>query len=256
MKREQIAAQLYTVRQHTQTEKDFARTIHCLKAMGYTTVEMSGVGPIEPQRLRRILDDEGVTCCASHESEELLFGEADRVVERLQVLGCRIAVYAWPGERRRFDDRETVSSLIENLNRAGERLARAGVRLAYHHHHIELIRLGDQTALDALFAETDPRHVGAELDTYWLQYGGVNPAAWCRKMRGRLLVLHLKDYAVTADRRVAFAEVGAGNLEWREILTAADEAGCQWYAVEQDECPGDPFTSMQRSYEYLVRQIV
>lgn len=255
MKREQIAAQLYTVRQHTQAEKDFARAIHCLKAIGYKTIEMSGVGPIEPQCIRRILDDEGVTCCASHESEELLFGDTERVAERLHTMGCRIAVYAWPGEQRRFDDRETVSALIENLNRGGERLARAGFRLAYHHHHMELTRLGDKTALDVLFAETDPRYVGAELDTYWLQYGGANPVAWCRKMRGRLLVLHLKDYAVTSDRRVAFAEVGAGNLDWRDILAAADEAGCQWFAVEQDECPGDPFTSMQRSYEYLVKQI-
>lgn len=252
MKRDHIAAQLYTVRKHTQTQKDFARTIHILKSIGYTTFELSGVGPLEAQAIRRILDDEGVTLCATHEPEDLLFGETERVVERLQILGCRYAVFSWPGERRRFDDLSTVLSLAESLNRAGECLARSGFHLLYHHHHMELTRLGERTALDILFGATDPQFLGAELDTYWLQYGGANPAAWCRKMGGRLRVLHLKDYAVTPDRRIAFAEVGAGNLDWDEILSAAEEGGCEWFAVEQDECASDPFVSLQRSYDYLV----
>ena len=33
-----------------------------------------------------------------------------------------------------------------------------------------------------------------------------------------------------------FAEVGEGNLEWPEILQACEEAGIEWYLIEQDVC--------------------
>lgn len=252
MKHSQIAAQLYTVRRMTQTPHDFSATIRKIRAIGYSAVELSGVGAIPVEEMRRILDGEGVVCCASHEPEEQLFREPEKVVERLQTLRCGIAVLAWPGDRR-FDDARAVGELAAQLNRAGAWLAKAGFRLAYHHHHMELVRLGHETALEFLFGQTDPRRVAVELDTYWLQYGGANPAVWCRKMAGRLVVLHLKDYAVTPNRQVTFAEVGAGNLDWREILSQAEGAGCEWFAVEQDECAGDPFDSLRRSYEYLAR---
>ena len=50
-----------------------------------------------------------------------------------------------------------------------------------------------------------------------------------------------------------FAVVGRGNLNIPEILTAAEAAGCQWFIVEQDTCPSDPFECIARSLNYLKR---
>ena len=50
-------------------------------------------------------------------------------------------------------------------------------------------------------------------------------------MRGRLPLLHLKDYVVTLDREVLFGEVGVGSLNWDAIIRAADDAGCEWFIV-------------------------
>ncbi len=47
------------------------------------------------------------------------------------------------------------------------------------------------------------------------------------------------------------AEIGEGNLDWPGILAACREANVQWYAVEQDICPGDPFESLKISYQNL-----
>lgn len=63
--------------------------------------------------------------------------------------------------------------------------------------------------------------------------------------------LHLKDYAFTAEDKPAFSEIGSGNLDWHRILPAAHRSGCQWLIVEQDTCPGDPFVSIRKSFEYL-----
>ena len=67
-----------------------------------------------------------------------------------------------------------------------------------------------------LIEDSDPEAFGFILDTYWLQYGGVNPAAYIRRVAGRMKVCHFKDYAVV-DNTPTFAEVGCGNLDLREI---------------------------------------
>ena len=81
--------------------------------------------------------------------------------------------------------------------------------------------------------------------------GGGDPVAWCEKLRGRLPFIHLKDYGFTAANQPVFAEIGAGNLDWPRLIAAAERAGCEWFIVEQDVCPGDPFDSLRRSFEYL-----
>ncbi len=54
-----IGAQLYTLRNYTQNEKDFAFSIEKVAKMGYETVQISAIGKdIKPQRVREICDGE------------------------------------------------------------------------------------------------------------------------------------------------------------------------------------------------------
>ena len=71
---------------------------------------------------------------------------------------------------------------------------------------------------------------------------------------GRLPLLHLKDYMVTLDREILFGEVGVGSLNWDAIIRAADEAGCEWFIVEQDSGTRDPFESIKMSFDYLMQK--
>jgi sugar phosphate isomerase/epimerase len=84
-----------------------------------------------------------------------------------------------------------------------------------------------------------------------VQHGGGDPVAWCKKLKGRLPLLHMKDYTVNAANQVTFAEIGHGNLNWKKIVAAAEKSGCQWFIVEQDTCPGDPFESLRQSFDYI-----
>ena len=62
--------------------------------------------------------------------------------------------------------------------------------------------------------------------------------------------MHLKDMAMEGSNQL-FAEVGEGNLEWDAILKACKAADIEWYIIEQDTCPGDPFDSLKRSLDNL-----
>jgi len=255
MKLNQVAVQLYTVREHSRTAEDLAATAGKIRAIGYTAVQVSGIGPIPDDEIARIMAGEGLTICATHEPPDLILNEPDTCIQRLRRLGCRLTAYPSP---RGVDlgSRESVLGLIAGLARSGERFAAAGMRLGYHNHATEFVRFDGGTVLDAIFARTDPRHLAAELDTYWVQYGGGDPAAWCDRLHGRLPFIHLKDYAFTTDNKPVFAEIGAGNLDWPRIIAAAERAGCEWFIVEQDVCPGDPFDSLRRSFEHIKAHLV
>ena len=103
-----------------------------------------------------------------------------------------------------------------------------------------------------LYEQADPNMLKAELDVYWVQAGGADPAFWIAKCAGREPLLHLKDMTMGPGREQRYAEVGEGNLNWLAILAAAKEGGVEWYLVEQDLCyDRDPFESLAISYRNL-----
>lgn len=254
MKTSQIAAQLYTCRELLKTPSDIARTLRRVREIGYRAVQVSGVGPIDEAELVGIMDGEGLVCCATHESPDMILQEPQRVVERLAKLKCSYTAYPWPAGVE-WSDPASVTALIEGLDKAGAVLSAAGMTLCYHNHHMEFRRVDGKPVLQTIFDGTKPENLQGELDTYWVQYGGADPVAWCERLPGRLPLLHLKDYTVNNDNQPTFCEIGAGNLDFKRIVAAAEKSGCRWFIVEQDVCPGDPVDSLAQSYRYLVENI-
>jgi len=249
MKIHQVAAQLYTVRDFAKTPAEIAQTLKKIRAIGYEAVQVSGLGPIAESELVAILKGEGLTCCATHEDGNAILNEPQRIVEHLNKLGCALTAYAWPAGIK-FDTLPDVKSFAKRLNAAGKVLHDAGQVLCYHNHHIEFRRLAGKPILEILFEETDPRYLLGEPDTYWVQHGGGDPVAWCERLKNRLPILHMKDYTVTTQNQATFAEIGNGNLNWKRIIPAAEASGCQWFCIEQDTCPGNPFDSLKQSFDY------
>lgn len=254
MKTSQLAAQLFTCRGLLKTPAEIAKTLRRVRAAGYTAVQVSGMGPIAEEELVRILAGEGLACCATHEASDVILDTPGQVVERLAKLNCRYTAYPFPSGID-LSDEAALEDLIARLDAAGAVLAAAGKTLCYHNHHQEFRRIGGCTILEKIYEDTNPSHLQGELDTYWVQYGGGDPVAWCEKLGGRLPLLHLKDYMVKADNNVTMCEIGAGNLDFRRIIPAAEQAGCRWFIVEQDSCPGDPVESLAQSYRYLASEI-
>ena len=254
MKINQVAAQLYTLREHIKTPPDIAAAMKRVRKIGYQAVQVSGMGPIPEAELAKILKGEGLVCCATHEPGDRILKEPAAIVERLQKLDCRYTAYPYPGGIK-MDQVTEVMALAAKLNASGKALNEAGCVLTYHNHHLEFRRVGDRTALDIIYGETNPRYLQAELDTYWVQYGGGDPVAWCERMKGRLPLLHLKEYGLNAENQPTFFEIGRGTLDWKRIIAAAGKSGCEWFIVEQDTCPGDPFESLKISFDYIKEKL-
>ena len=246
-----LAAQLYTVREFTQTPAAVAETLAKVREIGYRAVQVSAFGPIDDAEVKRLLDDNGLTCCATHIGYDRLRNDLPAVIEQHQLWGCpNVAIGSMPEPFRRAGA-EGVRRFAAEANAIGRGLVEAGLTFSYHNHSFEFVRAEGATLLELLYRLTDPRYVFAELDSYWIQHGGADPSAWIRRMAGRSPVIHLKDMTIGEDGAQQMAEVGEGNLDWPGILAACRDAGVQWYAVEQDICQRDPFESLAISYRNL-----
>jgi len=244
-----IAAQMYTLRKFTQTPADIAKTLAKVRALGYEAIQISAFGPCEPAEIARMAQDNALTVASTHTPWQRFVEEIEKVIEEHQMWGCKHpAIGGMPKEYRSPGGIVKFAALAEDV---GRKLADAGMDFSYHNHNFELQQTGGKTWLALLYEKSDPRYLQAEIDTYWIQAGGGDPAAWIAKVAGRCPVIHLKDMTMGPDGQ-RMAEVGAGNLNWPAILAAASDAAVEWYCVEQDECyDRDPFESLKISLDNL-----
>jgi len=253
MKLTQLAAQLYTCRDTLKNTAGLSRTLRRLREIGYTAVQLSGLGPIPYPEVARILADTGMLCCVTHEPSQDILSAPEKIIDRLRILDCKITAYPFPKDID-FSSSRAVDRFIAQLEHAAQTLAQAGQTLCYHNHNHEFRKLNNIPILDLIYTGAPALH--AELDTYWVQYGGGDILTWCRKLNSRLTVMHLKDYQTTSANQPLWSEIGNGNLDFKTIIPAAETSGCQWFIVEQDTCPGDPIDSLAISCRYIQQNLI
>ncbi len=247
-----LAAQMYTVRDFTKTTEGFTDAIAKVGEIGYTAAQISAIGPVPPADVKKICDDHGITIVNTHIPWQRLQEDISAVIEEHHLWQCKhVAVGSMPFHFIESGE-EGLHQFIKEATEVGRTLHEAGLTFSYHNHSFEFMRYGDKCGLEILFDETDPRYVQAELDTYWIQFGGGDVCDWILRLKDRMPVIHFKDMAMAGWRDHLMMEVGEGNLNWPAILNACREANVEWYAVEQDICPGDPFESLAISYRNLV----
>lgn len=246
-----LAAQMYTVRDFTKTPQGIDESFAKVKAAGYEAVQMSAWGPIEPAELKALADKHGLIICATHVSYDEIVNDTQKLIEDHRIWDCKyIGLGSMPEWAR--ESRESVIKFIDSLRPAGKLISDAGLHLIYHNHNFEFTKFGDTTIMDLLLKLTDPSWFQFEIDTYWIQAGGACPVSWIEKVAGRMDVVHFKDMAYSAeDKTTIMAEIGEGNLDWQNILSACAKIGIKWHIVEQDICQRDPFESLAISVNNL-----
>ena len=242
---QRLGLQLYTMRDLM--ERDVARTLEKVAAVGYREVEFTGYFGESPAGLRMLLDAVGLEAPSSHVSLEDLTKDPARTFDAAEVIGHRYLVVPSldPEDRRSLDDYRRVAA---TLNRAAENASARGLRVGYHNHDFELAPIDGLLPYDVLLSETDPTLVYFEMDFYWMTRGGADPLAYFERHPGRFHLCHLKDM----DRRSGMTDVGAGRIDFRKILHHREAAGLRHFYVEHDH-PSDPLGSIRVSYAFLQR---
>jgi len=244
-----VGAQLYTVRDFCRTEDDFAATMEKIAGMGYTSVQVSGIGPIPADRIRYHCDRNHLRVAVTHTPPDRIRRETAAVIEEHKIMGADyVGIGGLPGEYPRTP--AGVDAFMADFAAAAEQLSAAGMPLQYHNHDFEMAQFDGQTLLERLAAGMPAELMGFIPDTYWLQAGGLDPAAWIRRLKGRVPVVHLKDMTMQGRERI-MAPVMSGNMNFAAILDACRDSGTQWLMVEQDTCIGSPLDCLAESYRNL-----
>ncbi|MBN1670402.1 MAG: sugar phosphate isomerase/epimerase [Kiritimatiellae bacterium] len=248
-----LAVQMYTLRRRFTTGRDAVEVLERVREVGYRAIQLFGSCPLPAEELRRVTDRLGLEICGRDVPLTRLRSDLQTVIREQAALDCRYVTDSYPGA-----DYGTYATGMRryaaDLTAVAQKLREAGLAFAYHNHSFEMQNTNGGALLDRFYRQETSPAVLAEIDTYWIQHGGGDPAQWIRNLSGRVPIIHLKDMkteVVASGTRQVFAEVGRGNMNWGAILDAACEAGVQWCAVEQDVCGPDPLESVALSYRYL-----
>ena len=254
-----LAAQMYTVREFTKTAKDLAESLEKVSRIGYPAVQMSAIGAmngatpeVSAAEARKMLDDNGLRCIATHRAWDALMNSTDSEIEFHQALGCDFTAIGGLQQPYAADGADGFRRFLRDAAPIIAQLKAAGIRFGYHNHDWEFQRVGpERKTLFDIFVDEGGDDLCLEIDVYWAVHAGVNPVRLFERSGGRVPVIHVKDKEIVPGRGPYMAPVGEGNLDWDAIIPACVAAGVAWYAVEQDDYLRDPFDCLRSSYEYL-----
>ena len=238
----ELSVQLYAVR--AALAEDFDGTLARLAAVGFRRVEPFDLLAFR-DRLRVGLPAHGLAAPSAH--CDLLSADPGPVFDAASELGIGIVVQPWVSPDR-WQSRDGVRSLADELNAVARQATSRGLRVGYHNHHFELVSMIDGRHALEVFADLLEPEVALEVDTYWAFAGGADVPALLRRLGGRVVALHVKDGDGSLDtaRQVA---VGSGMLPIRDIVAAAPNA---MNVVELDATAGDMFDAIKASRAFLL----
>ncbi len=269
-------------------EEDFEGTMRLLADIGYKEIEIYGPYPfsvpaahemwaaitpqlgfsisgyygMEPEALRGLLDEVGISVPSLHVDLGTLRERIDETGEAVRMLGAGYAgIAAIPEEERAtLDD---YRRLADEFNEIGRRAVERGFRFLYHNHGYGLTGMEGSIPMHILLERIDPSVVSLEMDIYWTVAGGADPIGYLQNWPDHYRLMHIKDmtelvrFAGNGDNPNEWMElfpfmasVGAGVLDISAIVAEASASGVEHFYVERDLAP-DPVDMLQTSYDYL-----
>ncbi len=252
-----LGVQLWSVREQMKT--DVAGTLQKVHDMGFREVELAGTYGMSAEQFRQMLDSVGLEASAMHVSYDLLRDSIDMVLDQAETLGADYVGVAWiPHPNGEPFTEEMARQTAADFNRFGQAAKDRGLQFFYHVHGYEFQPGANGVVpFDVLMQETDPNNVKYEMDVFWVTRPGQDPAALLRKYPDRWELMHIKDMAqgtpINDHSGGAPPEsevpVGSGQINYPEVLKAAQEIGLDKYYIEDETV--DPLTNIPMSTRYL-----
>ncbi|NLP47504.1 MAG: TIM barrel protein [Clostridiales bacterium] len=245
-----IGIQLYTLREHIQNYEDTEETFSFVKGLGTNVIQISGIGPIEPEKVAQLVNDFQMDVCVTHKPFDRMLNDLDALIEEHKMIGCdTIGLGSMPDEYRKTE--EGVREFIKLTEDIGKKLKAHDMHFAYHNHAFEFADMGGKTIMDIFIDETDPELFGFIPDIYWIQVGGEDPAKYLHRLKGRVKVCHFKDGEIESDCPM-ITELGVGEVDLDACFKACMELDIPYIVYEQDNnFDKDALRSTQLSFREL-----
>lgn len=253
-------------------------------AVGYAGIELGRKFPRRADELKPLLDAHGLRLISGWYSARLLersvsdeFAAMADHLALLQTMGCEVLVFAETSNcvhgdrharlsRRPCMPRAAWREFGRALTELANRLADAGLILAYHHHMGTVVQSVDD--IDRLMEATGD-DVRLLLDTGHLTYAGGDPVALARHYGARVGHVHCKDIRLdvlgaACNRDSSFLDAvlegvftvpGDGCVDFSGMFAELRRhAYSGWWVVEAEQDPtvAPPPVYARMGYEFLL----
>lgn len=239
-----IALQLWTVREEIAADLDGA--LARAAAAGFSAVELAPLPPgVSPERLADALARHDLTVVSAH--GDLPTAETiGRRAGLARLFRCpKVVWHGWPRDPR-FDSAAGLRDLTAACNASAALARDHGLALGLHNHWWEFERLQGDRPIRLLHERLHP-DVFWQLDVYWAQTAGADPAAVVEELGPRLRSVHWKDGpCVRGEPMTALGEGAVDVPRVRRALTHPAD-----WVLELDECATDPLEAARRGRVYL-----
>lgn len=262
------ALQLYSIRKEINKE-NATDIFKQLAKMGYDGVELAGTYGMTGEEMKAATEAAGLPVVSAHIPYNDLTANTKTWIEYLNILNCKQAVIPHMSKAN-LPGGENWAKTEGEIRELSKELRENGFYLAYHNHDFEFDKVDGKYILDCLYETFSAEELKTQIDTCWVNVGGVDPTAYVRKYSGRCPTVHLKDFTgvkngcpyalIGVESKKAedvgtfeFRPCGYGVQDFRAILDASKDAGADWVIVEQDEpsMGKTPLECAQMSIEYL-----
>ena len=238
-----LAVQLYSLREAL--AQDFEATVRSVADIGYVGVEPFGGMPGGLAASAALFRELDLQVCSSHipypddANQEAVLALAEAYgLERVCI------AYLPPAG---FESVDAIKRTCERLNQAGAFASANGLSLGYHNHWWEYKQLNGTGTLELMMSELDDS-VFLQIDTYWVQVGGLDAVSLVKQAGSRAPLIHLKDGSLDKDDDMT--AIGGGKMDVAGIVEACADTA-DWHIVELDRCATDMLGAVRDSYSYL-----
>lgn len=263
-----IGLQLYTVRNAMQA--DPVAALAKVAQIGYNSVEgatYTGTQKfygMDAVAFAKQLKQNGLIMPSGHyrlgeektngaDTQGTILHSWDKAIDDAAAVGIKYMVCAYLSNPER-GNLDKYKKLADHFNVAAEKCKKAGIQFAYHNHDFEFVQQDGKYPYEILLNNTDKNLVKMEMDIYWMAKAKQDPIALFNQHPGRFPLWHVKDMAKTPDQ--TFTEVGNGSIDFKKIFAQAKKSGLDYFFVEQDSTPGNPYDSITQSINYIKKNLV
>jgi sugar phosphate isomerase/epimerase len=243
-KRLPVGTQLWCVRKQLAT--DVPGTLAALAAAGFDAVELENAFGKAGVEWRKHLDAAKLKACGFHHTlGELQGDKLSATVEFNQAIGNPYLII-----RSLAPDVYKSSDLLKKtadaVNEAAEKVKSHKLRVGYHNHFADFNRIDGEYWWN-LFADRTTKDVILQLDTgNASELTGVSLVDLIRRNAGRTVTMHVKPYS----KKNPNAYLGADELDWPGIMTAAESlGGTEWYIIEYEREGAPPVEALKSNLD-------
>jgi sugar phosphate isomerase/epimerase len=145
-----------------------------------------------------------------------------------------------------YNSVEMLKQTTDVINGVAEKLKPHKLRVGYHNHTTDFNRLDGEYWWNR-FADQTSKDVILQFDTgNASEAEGVTPQSFIKRNAGRTISMHVKPFS----KKDPNAYLGADELDWPAIMTAAETVGgIEWYIIEYEKEGVPPLESLKANLE-------